>query len=339
VTDSRWFDNENAGLRHFWQPVAFVDDLDGDGPHPIRLLGQDYTLVKLAGAWSVLAAACPHRFAPLTAGTIVGDTLQCAYHGWCFDSAGSCVSIPALGADASIPSAAHTSAAAQVAERYEIIWVALDDPLAPIPVIPEWDDDSFGQAPLPRLEWNASAAQMADNFLDVAHFPFTHLGTIGDPDDLEVGKYTVQRDGWAFETEHNHRSKVLDAATSGATKDFETFDRVMRFRCDAPHHVRIYIDYGTDGALVLMFFHQPVDRDTTGLYLLLFAENIADGRMTAAEQAAFQLKVGSEDKELLEQLVVKAVPLDLTMECHTRADKITVELRRLLADVSALADA
>ena len=27
---------------------------------------------------------------------------------------------------------------------------------------------------------------MVDNFLDLAHFPFTHLGTFGDPDDIEV---------------------------------------------------------------------------------------------------------------------------------------------------------
>ena len=56
---------------------------------------------------------------------------------------------------------------------------------------------------------------------------------------------------------------MLDAATSGETESFETFDRTMSFRCDAPHHVRLHIDYGADGDLVLMFFHQPVDVDTT----------------------------------------------------------------------------
>jgi len=285
----------------------------------------------------VLPAACPHRLAPLSAGTIVGDRLQCAYHGWCFAASGDCVEIPALGVDASIPPAAHTDVAAQVAERYGLVWVALNQPLAPIPEIPEWDDDRFGLAVLPAHTWNASAAQMADNFLDVAHFPFTHLGTIGDPDDIEVGAYTVDRDGWSFTTVHHHRSKVLSAATSGATEGFETFDRTMAFRCDAPHHVRLHIDYGADGDLVLLFFHQPVDVDTTGIYLFILAENIADGRMTAEDQITFQQAVGAEDRQLLEQLVIKAVPLDLSIECHTRADRITVELRRLLADVAATA--
>jgi len=177
---------------------------------------------------------------------------------------------------------------------------------------------------------------MADNFLDVAHFPFTHLGTIGDPEDIEVGSYSVERDGWSFSAIHHHRSKVLDAATSGETESFDTFDRTMTFRCDAPHHVRLHIDYGADGDLVLMFFHQPVDVDHTAIYLLMLAENIADGRMKAEEHVAFQTAVGAEDRQLLEQLAIKAVPLDLSIECHTRADKITVELRRLLADVAAL---
>ena len=110
----------------------------------------------------------------------------------------------------------------------------------------------------------------------------------------------------------------------------------MSFRCDAPHHVRLHIDYGADGDLVLMFFHQPVDVDTTAIYLLMLAENIADGRMKPEEHVAFQMAVGTEDRQLLEQLVVKAVPLDLSMECHTRADKITVELRRLLSEVATI---
>lgn len=337
-TTQDWFDNENRGMRQFWHPVAALEELDGDGPHPFRLIGVDYTLVRLGGSWSVFSAVCPHRLAPLTAGTIVGDRLQCGYHGWCFDGTGTCVEIPALGPTGAIPSKAHLETPANIAERHGLLWVALDEPVAPIPEIPEWDDERFGLATLPTQTWNASAAQMADNFLDVAHFRFTHLGTIADPDDHEVLPYTVSRGGWSFEVVHRHRSKVLKDATAGATESFDTFDRTMTFRCDAPHHVRLHIDYGADGTLVLMFFHQPVDVANTTIYLVMMAENIADGRMTPEDHIAFQTEVGREDRELLERLPVKAVPLDLSVECHTRADKITVELRRLLADVDALRD-
>ena len=40
--DADWFDNEDEALRRCWHPVAEVEALDGDGPHPVRLLGDDY---------------------------------------------------------------------------------------------------------------------------------------------------------------------------------------------------------------------------------------------------------------------------------------------------------
>lgn len=340
----RWFDNENRGLRSFWHPIASVAELDStpspDGPHAVRLIGEDFTLVRLDGEWAVLPAACPHRRAPLHAGQIVshalGSQLQCAYHGWCFAAEGTCTEIPALGPDATIPPTAHLAAAAAVEQRYGLVWVALDDPLAPIPEIPEWDDPRFGKVMMATQVWNASAAQMADNFLDVAHFPFTHLGTIGDPDDIEVHPFDVQRDGWSFSSVHHHRSKVLADATSGTTEQFTTFDRTMSFRCDAPHHVRLHIDYGDDGNLVLMFFHRPVDVTETAVHVAILAENIADGRMPAEDHIAFQTEVGREDRELLEQLAIKAVSLDPGAEVHTRADRSTLELRRLLSDIDNL---
>ncbi len=341
----RWFDNDNPNLRYFWHPVALVADVGGPehierkGPHPIRLLGEDFVIAHLNGEWRVLPTTCPHRLAPLSAGSVVtdpvaGDVVQCRYHGWCFDSEGTCVHIPALGTDGKIPPGANLEAPTMITrERYGVVWVAFDEPLCDIPEIPEWDDDRFGLAVIPPQTWNASAAQMADNFLDVAHFPFTHLGTIGDPDDLEVGDYQVEKFQWGFTSVHHHSSKVLGDATSGETESFTTFDRTMTFRCDAPHHVRLHIDYGDDGILVLTFFHQPVDLDHTTLYCFAHAENIADGRMLPEDHIAFQAEVGREDRELLEQIVQKGVALDAGAEIHTRADRSTLQLRRLLNEV------
>lgn len=333
---THWFTNEHPALRQFWHPVARLADLDGPGPHAVRLLGDDYVLARLDDTWSVLPATCPHRLAPLSAGRIVDGRLECAYHGWCFASSGACVDIPALPPASTIPPSAHLDAPAHVAEKYGLVWVALDEPLTQIPDSPEWDDDAFGLAVIPAQMWRASAGQMADNFLDVAHFPFTHLGTIGDPDDLVVGDYEVERDGWSFSATHHHSSKVLNDAQSGETHSFTTFHRTMTFRCDAPHQVRLHIDYGDDGDLVLLFFHQPVDAHHTTMYSFALAENIADGRQTPADHIAFQSEVAREDRELLERLAIKGIPLRPGVETHTKADKITVELRRMLADIDAL---
>ncbi len=334
---ARWFTNTNPALRRFWHPVAAVVELDGPGPHPVRLLGDDWVLAELGGEWSVLPATCPHRMAPLSAGQIVGDRLQCGYHGWCFDAEGSCVEIPALGVGAKVPPTAHLAVPFGVEERYGLIWVAVEEPVAPIPSVAEWDSPRFGHAPMPRQVWRATAAQMTDNFLDVAHFPFTHLDTIGNPDEIEVGNIEVSRDGWHFQAVYGHTARSIEQSAAAGAADADVVERVMTFTCWAPHHLRLFIDYGPDGDLLLLFFHQPIDDDNTGLFVLILAENIADGRMTAEDQIAFQVAVGSEDRAMLERLRVKAIPLDPGFETHTRADRTTVELRRLLSDVWALA--
>ena len=325
-SDGAWFGNLHPALRHCWHPVGAMDELRGDGPHPVRLLGDDWALFRSAGSWALLPDRCPHRYAPLTAGTVDAGGLRCAYHGWCFDGGGRCVEIPAIGTDA-VPSAAHLRPAHEVVERYGLVWAALEAPVTPIPEVPEWGDDRYGLVGFPAQRWRAGAAQMADNFLDVGHFPFTHTGTIGDPDDQEVRPYAVVREGWVFTVEHHHSAKTLDA--SGAT-----FERTMAFTCTAPHHVRLSLDYGPDGHLVLLFFHQPVDAGVTNLYCIELATNVAAGDVAVEDARAFQLRVAGEDRELLERLSTKAVTLPPGGEVHTRADRITLELRRVLAELA-----
>ncbi|MDY7104290.1 MAG: aromatic ring-hydroxylating dioxygenase subunit alpha [Actinomycetota bacterium] len=332
----RWFGNTHPALRACWHPIAEVAALDGDGPHPVRLLGESWALVRLGDDWSLLPDRCPHRLAPLTAGVIVagadGPVVECAYHGWCFDGAGRCVEVPASGPGAAVPPTAHLRPAAAVAERYGLVWASVDGPVTPIPEVPEWGDDRYGVVRLDPQAWSAGAAQMADNFLDVAHFPFTHTATIGDPDDRAVRPYELARDGWVFTAEHRHSSQVIGGEPG------DMFERVMRFTCTAPHHVRLMLDYGPAGIMVLVFFHQPIDEHTTVLYCMELAENVADGRVSAEDAAAFQVAVATEDRQLLERFETKAVPLDPGVETHVRADRITVELRRVLAELASLAD-
>ena len=72
------------------------------------------------------------------------------------------------------------------------------------------------------------------------------------------------------------------------------------------------------------------------MYCVILAENIATGEMTAQEQIDFQYRVAGEDRDMLERMARKAIPLHPGVETHTRADRATVELRRLLTDVAAL---
>ena len=93
-----------ALMRHYWQPVALLDEFDpaldpNMAVRPVkavRLLGQDLVLFKNAqGEFGLLDRDCPHRGADLAFGRNEGDGLRCPFHGWKFDTQGRCIETPA----------------------------------------------------------------------------------------------------------------------------------------------------------------------------------------------------------------------------------------------------
>ena len=83
----------------------------------------------------------------------------------------------------------------------------------------------------------------------------------------------------------------------------------------------------------ITFFHQPVNADETRVFCTDYRNDITDDPDEIAGVVAFQQAVAAEDKALLERLRRKAVPLDLTAEFHTKADRITLEMRRVLREL------
>ena len=53
---------------------------------------------------------------------------------------------------------------------------------------------------------------------------------------------------------------------------------------------------------------------------------------------AFEQKILDEDLAAAGAYVERSLPLDLTAEVHTKADRMTIEYRRMLADLLAAAD-
>ena len=328
-----WLDNEDPRLRRFWHPVARSEDVAGE-PVSVELLGEPWCVVRLSGSLTALPDRCPHRFAPLSAGRVVGATLECAYHGYRFAADGQCVEIPAIGAGGSIPPKAHCHPAWGVVDHLGLVWLAPEEPLVPLPEVPEHDDPTFVNCPVPASDWSASAAQMADNFLDQGHFAFLHLATFGTLDDRQVPDYTLERDGLRFSVRHEHITKALADSQGNAGQTFDIVRREDLFIFTPPHHVYLRINYEAENAVMtISFCHQPVNATTTRLFCTDYRNDIND---TAADRQAtvdYQLAVAAEDKGLLERMRRKAIPLDPTVEVHTRADRITLEMRRVLAEL------
>ena len=55
------------------------------------------------GKIHALEDRCPHRQVKLSHGQVIGNELECAYHGWRFNSAGECAAVPYLAENQKLP--------------------------------------------------------------------------------------------------------------------------------------------------------------------------------------------------------------------------------------------
>ncbi len=318
---------------------------------------------------------CPHRMAPLSIGSVATNgegtpVLQCAYHGWCFGAEGRCVEIPALGPGAAlIPPKARLRAAAGIAERHGMVFLRPTAPRAPtaptartastaptagatvpattagldglaeLPDVEEAHDPAFMAGDLPVLEARAAAGLLADNFLDMAHFPFVHAATFGAGEPV-VAPMTVERDvsdprsRWSFTavSEHPFLNRE-DPGVAAGIRHLEQRRRVS-YRVHAPFHLVLRLDFlDAGGTNVIGFFLQPETDDRCRIFSTIWRDDLDHDPERMASAVDFEVRVVMEDLAVQEAYDVRYLPLDPTAEVHTRADRTTLELRRMLDDL------
>ena len=67
-------------------------DLLADGRAVVDAGDREIVVLEVGGALHAFDNACPHQGNPLSEGEVLGDVLECAYHGWRFDLAtGACL--------------------------------------------------------------------------------------------------------------------------------------------------------------------------------------------------------------------------------------------------------
>lgn len=166
-------------LKNAWY-VAANDHEIGRQPLGRIFLNEPVVMYrKEDGTLVALEDRCMHRHLPLSMGKLVGDRLQCHYHGLQYDSTGKCVRIP--GQDMVPPTAKVRSY--PVVERYHWVWIWMGDPALADPakiVDYHWlDDDNWG-ARSSYLHVKANWQLIVDNLLDLTHLAFVHETTIGN---------------------------------------------------------------------------------------------------------------------------------------------------------------
>jgi vanillate O-demethylase monooxygenase subunit len=328
------FANGHPALSEFWHPVALSREV-GAEPVAVRLAGQGWALARFDGTVQAFVDSCPHRRARLSAGFISDGTLHCPYHGWRFSPAGQCVLIPALDDDASIPERATLSRPAEVTERDGLVWLAPKPPRAPLPELTPGvplTGDGIAVVQLPVLTVPANAAILIDNFLDEAHLPFVHAATIGGAGPEPIPRADVIRDGLSFTAVREHTfSNLTDPAVLDGSRP-AVQRRRMTYRYQAPLTATLLLEYlDANGWQFLTFTVTPEDEGGCRVYQTVYGPGLADPEQ-AESAAKYEMAIFEEDLDLQRRaLSGLEFPLDPAAELHTRADRVSVEFRRVLA--------
>lgn len=320
--------NVSPELRRLWHPIGRRSAF---GPHPerIELVDQAFVVVVLDDELRVFHDVCPHRFARLSDGRVVGSHLECPYHGWRFDSQGGCVLVPALGPDATVPSA-HLDPI-RVREEYGMVWIAIEEPILEILSIPEWSDSSLVHAWLPPVDISASAAQAIDNFLDFAHFPFVHAGTFGTEQDSEVGNFDVTKtdDGWGFTVAYDHLIDNHEDPLVATGEHPLCQPRTMHYFYRAPFSAHLKLEFPlTKMVNSIVLWCQPMTENRTRVHIVMLRNDTHTPELVR-EAIDYEMRIFREDLSVIERLSSTSMPLELG-QVHTRADRHTVEFRRIL---------
>jgi len=145
-----------------------------------------------------IAGRCPHRHFPLGKGKLVGDTVECGYHGFTFAADGSCVRIPT---QPTIPASCRIKAYPLV-QRWEWLWIWMGDPaLADESLIPDHykiglEDPDFLAVPCCYFDVAGRYQLLNDNLLDLSHLAYLHQTSIGTEEIAEVTEQRAEGEGW-----------------------------------------------------------------------------------------------------------------------------------------------
>lgn len=254
---------------------------------------------------------------------------MCPYHGWEFTPDGACARMPQLPDDGRIPARARTRTH-RCAEANGIVWVALDDPIAPIPTFPEWHDPGYRHVRCAPYTWATSAPRMVENFTDFGHLGWLHDGLLGTRDALEAPSHHVDQRGIELHYEltmevpnTNQEFAVTDVSGS---RGLQTNTYVLTL----PHTIWLQCTYHDTGAHRTLFFSAQPNSDgrSTG-----FCYQSRDFALDDADEpyAAFQDLLAEQDRIVIESQRPAELPVDLSAELHLPFDRVAIAYRRALA--------
>jgi len=300
-------------LANRWYAAALGAEI-GAAPFARKICNRDIVLFRTeSGRLAALEDRCAHRHAPLSLGAVKGETIECGYHGLCYDPEGACVHIPGQGA---IPPRARVEAY-PVREAHGWVWLWLGDPArADVVLIPDWPwfRHSDWRGFQLYFHVHAGAQLFVDNLLDLSHVAFTHKSSIGAASAADAdAKLEVRVDGDEVRGRRLLKSVEPGPFIANWGKFPGRIDRTSSFTWRPPSNMEIRAEFADAARQITIMVINPItpETETTSHFWIGWARDFAldDDGLTARAQVE-NTQVIKEDVRVIEgqQRVLSARP-------------------------------
>ena len=167
-------------LRNAWYVAGWQNEFNRELKQ-IKVLGEKIAIYRCEDGTPVaLKDACPHRKLPLSNGRLVGDTVECGYHGLTFDCSGSCVRVYG---QTKIPPAAKVRSY-PVFDKWGLLWIWMGDAESAntddIFEVEHFDEPGWGINTGDTMILDCNYLYMTDNLLDPSHVAWVHRSSFGN---------------------------------------------------------------------------------------------------------------------------------------------------------------
>lgn len=316
---------------NFWYPICTSEELVQDEPRRAELLGVRLVVFRdNDGTAHVLSDTCIHRGGSLSKGKVMGDRVQCPYHGWQFAGDGRCASIPSM--EGKTPPARAKVDGYPVHEKYGVVFAFLGDlPEAerpPLPYVEEFDKEGWRVGAPIVFEVDAYYERSMENGLDPVHNEFVHPSQ-GSPR-VNEDQIDIQPNAWGAKfmvdfgyTAAEARQKIVEVEESANLRagTWYTGPNAMV--------TGIYLPGGY--SFVQYFFEAPLSGNRTRIFFINTRNNTLEPE-NDGWIAETNMKIAREDQAIVENLWPVHTPDTLTRELLTPGDSVIVKFREDLTD-------
>ncbi|MCB9622987.1 MAG: Rieske 2Fe-2S domain-containing protein [Sandaracinus sp.] len=267
----------------FWHPVLTSEEL-GDTPEKVRLLGTEVSVFRTAkkplrggGTVGAVLDRCPHRGASLSKGHVREGCVVCPYHGWSWAPDGT-------GKSPGNPDGRFRTQAFDALESDGAIWIKRAGTAVPFP---RFDVAGFLEIARFRRRVNAPLEVVLDNFIEVEHTGNVHYVLGYDTHRLDEVICEVETTPETVRVYNQGPQKPMPWALRKLFRyppnAHFVDDWTTRFAPVSSVYDQYWIDRltgerGGDFLRNAVFF-TPVEDDVTDLFVFVFAEATAWGRV------------------------------------------------------------